>query len=155
MTNDLLKRIFPDKLCFLQHLSFSHLNIMFAFHSNHYRHGCFYFRAKLSLIPGFLSVLVWVPPKANHKLRIWVQVTSCETILGDMARSWGIRHGEGNASEVGLLQKCSTEGQGSWGMNPLIHQHFSIIAGHELSGVSSPPLDQAAPAHSREGSNHH
>lgn len=42
MRNDLLKRIFPDKLCSLQHLSFSYLIIMFAFHTNHYRQWMFW-----------------------------------------------------------------------------------------------------------------
>ena len=37
MTNDLLKRIFPEKLYSLKHLAFSYLIIMPAFHSNHYR----------------------------------------------------------------------------------------------------------------------
>lgn len=57
--------------------------------------GCFYFRVELSLKPGFLSVLVWVPPKANHEPRIWVQVTFCGAILGDMARGRGIKTGKG------------------------------------------------------------
>lgn len=117
--------------------------------------GCFYFRVELSLKPGFLSVLVWVPPKANHKPRIWVQVTFL----------WGNprRHGEGMQSKTGnggMLMKwvyfrnVPLKGQGSW-----VHIHLFINASlslrDKLSGVSSPPLDQAIPAHSREGSNHH